>query len=527
MINCSYFSIMATALFFSSSSLAIDREEERQYRYGEALHLFQPKVSSQFKPKENWLLEKLRLNNNFECREIPLANIFKAIARTVGPLFLHFPSNEPTSNEPNFKLTSLHLPELVWIGDFLEEKDLVSYASVCKMTKEILTSKTPPVRKFRCFKGARVDWLKNNIDNLKRVSKLWLHFDCFLGSAGDIQLLGGLTNILFLGFSKVGNKGIVEDFIASGTLSQLEGFRFHMGGCGTIKSGTLAHLSKLSRLRHLDLADVRGIDLKYLSSAFNLQYLRVFCDTDEGLQALSSMHGLQELEVESDYRYSKISEKGLQHLTALPRLQSLRLVTCSDEGAQHLGAMRGLKSLTLWRPKITDRGLEHLSTLGLLQHLDLEGCKYIKDEGLRHLSAMGQLHRLGLEGCTRITDEGLRHLSTLGLLHRLGLEGCEGITDEGLRHLSTLDLLQHLSLEGCTRITDNGIEYLSTLSMLRDLNLAGCKQLSGKSLQHLLSMPQLANLDLVGCFLITGYYWKYAVERWGCASPRSVKMNKE
>jgi hypothetical protein len=82
-------------------------------------------------------------------------------------------------------------------------------------------------------------------------------------------------------------------------------------------------------------------------------------------------------------------------------------------------------------------------------------------------------------------------------------------------------------LEGCTRITDNGIEYLSTLSMLRDLNLAGCKQLSGKSLQHLLSMPQLANLDLVGCFLITGYYWKYAVERWGCASPRSVKMNKE
>jgi Leucine Rich repeat len=129
-----------------------------------------------------------------------------------------------------------------------------------------------------------------------------------------------------------------------------------------IDDAGLADLSRLGRVRYLDLSDTKI--------------------TDRGLAAL---HGYKRLK----YLYlhnTPITDAGLAHLAHLDRLDNLILTgtNIGDAGLAHLQGLTSLTALGLEGTQVTDAGLAQLKTLPRLQTVFLKGTK-VTPRGIEEL----------------------------------------------------------------------------------------------------------------------------------------------
>ncbi|MCC7424555.1 MAG: hypothetical protein IT428_30170 [Planctomycetaceae bacterium] len=170
--------------------------------------------------------------------------------------------------------------------------------------------------------------------------------------------------------------------------------------------------------------------------------------TNEGIQSLSGLAGVQVLHLESIGQLSDFS-----FVSTLPHLTEMyALGTNLDDGS--LGSLKALKKLSTLSlasyssNRITDAGLDNLKGLTDLKNLELSGTG-ITDAGLEQIARLPKIEYLAIgsyEGKSRITDAGLKHLSKVTSLRRLIIVMTD-ITEAGLDDLKKLSSLQVLRLE--------------------------------------------------------------------------------
>lgn len=179
---------------------------------------------------------------------------------------------------------------------------------------------------------------------------------------------------------------------------------------------------------NLEVSDVTGSGLKYLSEARWLESLRLvgIPVTDEYLADVAKITSLKRLVLD---KVHSIKGPGVKHLTMLPRLYyvSLDSSTVTDTTLENLGKCKSLTSLNLSRAiGVTDKGLAALSRSTSLDQLNLTECG-IDDEKLKIISRM-RITELNLSDNLKITDESLQILWTMKRLVHLQLLGCENTT---------------------------------------------------------------------------------------------------
>jgi hypothetical protein len=198
------------------------------------------------------------------------------------------------------------------------------------------------------------------------------------------------------------------------------------------------HLSRLSRLRHLDLSGT-GI-------------------TDHGLDVLRALPELESVSL----AWTKVTDAGAEHLSGCERLSNVNLQgTSSGDGAlRALAGKAGVCQLKTGNA-VTDAGLALLHeipifkswhggepTMGLLSY----------DAGPNYLLLRGPF-----------TDRGMTQLEGLGGLFALNLDASElGITAAGLAPLVGLPNLGWLAFDA----TDDAMPYIARIPRLRFL---GCQ----------------------------------------------------
>jgi hypothetical protein len=212
----------------------------------------------------------------------------------------------------------------------------------------------------------------------------------------------------------------------------------NLAGSRRVTDAGVCHLSRLSRLRHLDLS---GTSI-----------------TDHGLEVLRA---LPELETVS-LAWTNVTDAGVAHLSGCERLSGVNLQgTSSGDGA--LRALAGKARVCQLRTgnAVTDAGLSLLReipifkswnggepTMGLLSY----------DAGPNYLLLRGPF-----------TDRGMTQLEDLGGLFALNLDAAElGITAAGLAPLVGLPNLGWLAFDA----TDDAMPYFARMPRLRFL---GCQ----------------------------------------------------
>ncbi len=217
--------------------------------------------------------------------------------------------------------------------------------------------------------------------------------------------------------------------------------------------------------------------------------------TDEGMAALCSLEGLEELDLSGLLR---VTPPGLGALSRLPQLRSLALwdVRVDDRAADALSELKGLRRIELCGASITGQGLASLTRLPELSALHLSRCFQLGTAALSLLSELPRLRELRIDGCPDCDEGSLASLEALQELERLDLSQT-AVTDEDLEQLWRLPLLAELDLTWCTQITDQALEIL-TGHRLRRLSLCTTR-ITDEGLNYLADMPGLQFVDLDGC----------------------------
>ena len=269
---------------------------------------------------------------------------------------------------------------------------------------------------------------------------------------------------------------------------------------------------RLTSLTDLSMGntEIRDIHLHTMSQLTRLRCLRISgCRhiTDEGIQTLTTLHLLTELDVSSTW----ICGVGL---TGLTTLESLELQRCPN--ISQLFCLSTLVRLhTLYLDGYSST-FNALSSLTALRTLSLPDTKFA-DDSVVYLSALHGLRTLMLSA-TPFTDQGLTQLvSLVSNLTRLELWDCENITGRGLNALNRLQLTS-LNIRGHelnakiawsishittlakldishTPITDRGLENLMLLTSLQELDLAECCDLTSDAFSVVASF--LTNLRVL------------------------------
>jgi Leucine Rich repeat len=259
-----------------------------------------------------------------------------------------------------------------------------------------------------------------------------------------------------------------------------------LGGSQSVTDAGVRHLSKLSRLRHLDLTGT-GI-------------------TDRGLEVLRA---LPELETVS-LAWTKVTDTGLTHLSGCDRLSDVNLQgTSAGDGA--LGALAGKNKLCQLRTgnAVTDAGL------ALLHKIPIFKSWHGGEPEMGLLSYDASPNYLLLRG--PFTDRGMKQLEGLCGLFALNIGASElGITASGLAPLVGLPNLGWLAVEasddampniarmprlrflGCQDTTagDDGFVALSQSQSIEYIWGRRCHNLQARGFTALARMPALRGLSV-------------------------------
>jgi hypothetical protein len=211
-----------------------------------------------------------------------------------------------------------------------------------------------------------------------------------------------------------------------------------LGGSKNVTDAGVFQLSRLSRLRHLDLSGT-GI-------------------TDHGLEVLRA---LPELETVS-LAWTKVTDAGAAHLSRCDRLSNVSLqgTSCGDGALRALAGKAHVCQLRTGNA-VTDAGL------GLLHQLPKFKSWHGGEPTMGLLSYDAGPNYLLLRGS--ITDRGMTQLEGLCGLFALNLDASElGITAAGLAPLVGLPNLGWLAFDA----TDDAMAYIARMSRLRFL---GCQ----------------------------------------------------
>ncbi|HET9708583.1 MAG TPA: hypothetical protein VFP39_09815 [Gemmatimonadales bacterium] len=214
----------------------------------------------------------------------------------------------------------------------------------------------------------------------------------------------------------------------------------------------------------------------------------------------------------------QLTDAGLARLARRARVTRLNLGDgrrLTDDGLQALAELDGLEELELGGPscKITDRGLEPLRQLTSLRRLELSWAPRISDAGVTHLRGCDRLENVGLMGtptgdgaiAALAGKERLRRLRTgkqvtdagLGLLRQIPIfASWHG--GEGELEMMTFDTgPNHLIVDGT--FSDGGIATLATLHGVFGLSFFWhTSGFHAAALSALRAMPHLAFLGLQG-----------------------------
>jgi hypothetical protein len=150
--------------------------------------------------------------------------------------------------------------------------------------------------------------------------------------------------------------------------------------------------------------------------------------SDEGLQHLAQLQGLQYSGITLDLRDSRVTVAGVaDFLKSMPEpassLEAWLHVNegsvshqtmffggspITDEKIECFRGLTGFDQVDLSKTLITDAGLEVVASFVHLVHLNISGTQ-ITDSGLEHLKGLADLQSLDLRD-TCVTDEGVNRL---------------------------------------------------------------------------------------------------------------------
>lgn len=186
----------------------------------------------------------------------------------------------------------------------------------------------------------------------------------------------------------------------------------------------------------------------------------VNCPQVDGGWIRSHLVGLDRLNGIS-LNYTRAGDEGVRHILQFKSISFLNLhsVDVSDEGLQGISSLLRLEQLNLSNnPRITDASMEHLRKVSNLKQVQLGGTS-VGDEGLRILAESSLPRLVELDICeTRVSDRGLEHLTVFSGLRELCLESTL-VSDAGIGELSKLTNLNKIWLSG-SQVTQTGLERL-------------------------------------------------------------------
>ena len=228
--------------------------------------------------------------------------------------------------------------------------------------------------------------------------------------------------------------------------------------------GTLRHLESLTIY---DSYPEGNPDLSFLSNLMRLDYLDI--SDPNAVFFLKDLPNLTTLSIDPGFGSccDDLSVKGTKPLWTkkqraalggLTQIKSLH-VTMTDEDMQALEQMEGLQDLNLYGDFSKGAGLVHLQNLKSLSALQLNGFKLV-DENLKYLKGLHSLRSLKLNNMP-ISGAGLVYLRQLNTLNDIDLAGTR-VDDDALSHLTGLKSLKSVNVSG-TRVTAKGVERFKKL----------------------------------------------------------------
>ena len=314
-------------------------------------------------------------------------------------------------------------------------------------------------------------------------------------------------------------------------LANLEGagglLRLDLRGSREFTSAGLAHLSRLTKLSRLCLAQTRVDDtgLENLKGLNALEFLDL-SDTEvagRGLGNLKELKALQSL----DLSKTKVVDRTLEYVSRLRQLKQLRLSSTgiTDAGLVHLMGMRNLRGLVCAGTKVTKAGvkplIERYPQIGVTigDGTNLSATSYIQAKG-PDVEAAG-----GNPAATADEREAIAMLRRRGSKVRWNRDGsvysvviAPGVYPAVLLpYLKCLPRLRELELwlatdsqmvlvKGLPRlsslkarsggVTDAGLANLEGAADLVKLDLCGEMQVTGAGLAHLRQLTKMTHLNL-------------------------------
>jgi hypothetical protein len=218
-----------------------------------------------------------------------------------------------------------------------------------------------------------------------------------------------------------------------------------LSGCAAVRDADLAHLSGVSTLAALDLADTTI--------------------GDAGLAQLEGIPALTSLTLTG----TKVSDRGVARVVErCPMLKRLDLghTACTSGVAAAIKPLHQLEGLSLAGLPIGDAQLRQIAAQRDLKTLDLTATA-ITAKGLAALDPLSSLINLVLTD-TAVGDEGAAALTRCQQLEIVALNGCE-LSDAALEPLARLPRLGWLEIKDNPSLRDAALDNLARARSLRRL----------------------------------------------------------